>query len=757
MYGSNLPLRSRFVRLLTLSALACGLTATHAAPAWWAAGSEPVTPTGATVNNHGAANVGQAKWMATRAFETLSGILGEDAPEVIAIKAELFKLTETATTGVFYPVRPATPSAEWLAAQKAPLQVGALKALAAPFYKHLSGYDATWLDAQLLANGLIKDDGIEPNPTYFTDTDGTLYPWNPANNSDSAKNKSAANIGQLKLAFSLDFATLTPPGPGFLVQPADDSTHLLEDGVPIGLDIEALGLSGSTLPEKVDVFVRPAGGSDPWQQVGRITEFQERYGVKFFRGGAVWVPEEAGEYEVEAKAYGASDTLLATTTREITVEGNHVPDVVINNLPSLPYPDPSPVMLDLILSDEDPGDEVRRVEFRDNGILIATDSTGPNFEDDVQSVMLMKGSHSLRATAYDRYGASDLSNHYSITVTGGESRPTLAITSPADGSTVGATSNLVISLTTTVPDGGTDAVNHIEATVTETSATTTKTTGPFTSITIPSANLQTGPNTVTVFVRDNDSIESYPLTLQVTKGNFANDLAQKIGGNASAVITNAKYTGKNEASAIFDNEEELGAPGVEVVDGVNMLGGTLLTTGRAEYWDDNDSSEEKEARWNSPGDPKLQDRIVGDTTEDAAVLEFDVACTNSQLELELQFGSEEYLEYVGNFNDAFLVTVDNAVMNLVPDGAEIIAVNSIHSGTMAYPAVREELFVNNDDLTGSLKVEYDGMTVRLRLHAFVTPGETHHVRIAIADVDDARLDSGLFLEAGSLKTVDPTD
>jgi hypothetical protein len=75
---------------------------------------------------------------------------------------------------------------------------------------------------------------------------------------------------------------------------------------------------------------------------------------------------------------------------------------------------------------------------------------------------------------------------------------------------------------------------------------------------------------------------------------------------------------------------------------------------------------------------------------DAAVLEFDVFCDNGQFELEFQFGSEEYVEFVfdevlpGCFNDSFLVLVDDVVVSLTPDCTDIVAVISIH------PAITEE-------------------------------------------------------------------
>lgn len=195
-------------------------------PAWWSQGNPPVLSS-AESSNKGIANVGQGKWMAQSALEGLRAALGADSPVVTAIESELYKATETSQEGVFFPERPASPSAAWLEAQRAPLQIGALKALAAPFYKHLTQFDAAWVEGQLQANGLTME-GAEPentNGNYFEDTDGTLYPWNPADNQDQEKNRASANIGQLKLVFSLRF----------------ESFDFDSDGMPDAWEIEYFG------------------------------------------------------------------------------------------------------------------------------------------------------------------------------------------------------------------------------------------------------------------------------------------------------------------------------------------------------------------------------------------------------------------------------------------------------------------------------------------------------------------------------------
>jgi len=199
-----------------------------------------------------------------------------------------------------------------------------------------------------------------------------------------------------------------------------------------------------------------------------------------------------------------------------------------------------------------------------------------------------------------------------------------------------------------------------------------------------------------------------------------------------------------------------------------MSSGVLLSTGKFSFWDDGNTDTRRSYQRGTPGDTVLEDRITGSITRDAAILEFDVDCINSQLECEVQFGSEEYPEYFlpGGYHDTFAVTVDGVLISLVPDGGAVIGADSIHPAIPAFGSVvglaedmdaqRPHLFLNG----APPAVEYDGMTIRLRLHAFVTTGN-HHVRFSIADTDYPEdsgyglVDSALFIQAGSLRTIDP--
>lgn len=165
-----------------LPLLVCSAPLDAAPPAWWSAGTPPVIDPNAPVDNHAAASIGQAKWMAKKALEALRAL---DPSTADLVEAEL--------------VGPGKPIPNWdppaddaeRQLQKAPLMVGQLKAISAPFYDYLNAVNASWLLSQRTLN--------------LTEVDMGYYPWTLARTDD--ENKGIAKIGQLKAVFSLRFET----------------------------------------------------------------------------------------------------------------------------------------------------------------------------------------------------------------------------------------------------------------------------------------------------------------------------------------------------------------------------------------------------------------------------------------------------------------------------------------------------------------------------------------------------------------------
>lgn len=176
------------VRGMAALAILCACFPVQAVPTWWTEGPDPVLSSGPP-DNHAVANLGQAKWMAKSALEALRVVVPDLADDIEA---------DLVGSGNPIPSWAApTPGSDLAKAQFAPLLIGQLKAISAPFYEHLHGFAPDWLDGQLAAN-----------ETFHC---GSCFPWTTTTADDA--NYGVVNLGQLKAVFSLDFIGDHEPGP----------------------------------------------------------------------------------------------------------------------------------------------------------------------------------------------------------------------------------------------------------------------------------------------------------------------------------------------------------------------------------------------------------------------------------------------------------------------------------------------------------------------------------------------------------------
>ena len=191
---------------------------------------------------------------------------------------------------------------------------------------------------------------------------------------------------------------------------------------------------------------------------------------------------------------------------------------------------------------------------------------------------------------------------------------------------------------------------------------------------------------------------------------------------------------------------------------LGMERGLILTSGSIENAiGPNDEAGAAQGN-NAPGDPDL-DMIAGVMgTNDACVVQFDVEVAADSLLFRYVFGSEEYLEFVGQFNDVFAFFISGPGITglqniaLIPGTSTPVSINNVNDVTN--PAY----YVNNGDgfvtpqSTDPLYIQYDGFTTVLEARAEVIPCETYTLKLAVADDSDFTLDSGVFIEAESLTT-----
>lgn len=160
------------------------------------------------------------------------------------------------------------------------------------------------------------------------------------------------------------------------------------------------------------------------------------------------------------------------------------------------------------------------------------------------------------------------------------------------------------------------------------------------------------------------------------------------------------------------------------------------------------------------------------TTNDQCQLQFDIKVDGDTLVFQYVFASEEYQGFVcSNFTDvfAFYVSGPNPLggnyvdqnIALIPNTTIPVAINSVNGGNSSgasipcYTAVNQyqQYYVQN---AAGATIAYYGFTTVLTARIPVIPCQTYTLKLAIADVNDQSLDSGVFLKANSFSATNVT-
>lgn len=186
--------------------------------------------------------------------------------------------------------------------------------------------------------------------------------------------------------------------------------------------------------------------------------------------------------------------------------------------------------------------------------------------------------------------------------------------------------------------------------------------------------------------------------------------------------------------------------------------GLLLTSGSAQDAAGANTIGSTTTINNFPGDDDLDilSTLFGDGTlsNDACIVEMDVYSTSNEITFEYVFGSEEYPEFVNQFNDIFAFLVSGPGITGIPQIGNQQNVATLPDGTFV------EINSINDGLnwqyyrdnTGGQSVIYDGLTSdsmgfkkSLTARIPTIPCNFYHLKLAIADRLDSSYDSGVFI------------
>lgn len=256
------------------------------------------------------------------------------------------------------------------------------------------------------------------------------------------------------------------------------------------------------------------------------------------------------------------------------------------------------------------------------------------------------------------------------------------------------------------------------------------------------------------------AIHSYG-QISVYPGQSALALAQKLVGQG-VVVTNPSLTCPSLAQGFFVANKAT----IRLDSGIVLTTGTAKTGG-GRFGVNGFAPDFASADNRTVGDTAL-DRLAGQRTYDACNLEFDVVPTGDSISIGYIFSSEEYKSAVcGSYNDAFAFFISGpgyaSPTNIakVPGTNIPVAINSINNGipgssgslanciAMGPGSPFTSLYVDN---TFGSTLTHRGCTKVLKASCSVIPCARYHLKIVVADAGNATYDSGVFLEAGSLKS-----
>lgn len=248
--------------------------------------------------------------------------------------------------------------------------------------------------------------------------------------------------------------------------------------------------------------------------------------------------------------------------------------------------------------------------------------------------------------------------------------------------------------------------------------------------------------------------------ITVTDNQTATQLAQNLVGGG-VTISNATLNCPGGGNGIFNvTSANLG-----------LNNGIILTSGSSTQAAGPAANYPSTSTGNG-GDGDLNALITPQSSLDKCILEFDFVPLADSIKFQYVFSSVEYQSYTcSSFTDVFGFFLSgpgiagpfsNGAVNLalIPGTTCPVAVNTINGstattcGNFVTPCTNNTgLFVQN--ISGAT-VAHNGFTTVLLAKSAVTPGQSHHLKLAIADAADQSLDSGVWLKEASLTSATQT-
>lgn len=241
-------------------------------------------------------------------------------------------------------------------------------------------------------------------------------------------------------------------------------------------------------------------------------------------------------------------------------------------------------------------------------------------------------------------------------------------------------------------------------------------------------------------------IVANPSPLQVTPYDPTTPLSTLTNAlfapNSGLTLVGSSFVGQQGQAGTYT-----GLSFQDATTSLSLPDGILLTSGLATNALGPNNTMSATGYWATPGDPNLDTLVTPEVTFDAnaLTLDFTAAPGVNTLQFKFVFGSEEFPEWVGQFNDVFGAYLDGTQISFDPMNNPISVNNNFfqlnNSGDTTNPYTAGKTVVTYD-------IQYDGLTPMLTTQAALDPTiTTHTLKFVIADTRDQVLDSGVFLSS----------
>jgi subtilisin-like proprotein convertase family protein len=156
--------------------------------------------------------------------------------------------------------------------------------------------------------------------------------------------------------------------------------------------------------------------------------------------------------------------------------------------------------------------------------------------------------------------------------------------------------------------------------------------------------------------------------------------------------------------------------------------------------------------------PLINQTFLVNGVFDVAILEFDFIAPSEIINLNFTYGSDEYLTYVNSqYNDVFAILISGPGLSgpyaspLSGLGAQNIAI--VPGSNPALPitissvnnTINSEYYIDNPINTINNELSLTGYTSQITSTSLLIPGQTYHLKLAIADGSDNDLKSQMVL------------